>query len=276
MSLCTTLALREVDPADYDWSVGDEIAVTAPSVEPVIPAPVTVPGFPPRHDDQGRDGDRPAAGGPAGLVHAAAGVTGVRFQIRVLGTGSVAVEGSTANVDMGYHVVSEGIVANVAYQARARLVGPKTTEWTAWVTVTAPNVQFTSDDIAGGVTQLLADAGMSAVEIVTDLPTTGNFPGRVVYLTTDQKLYRWTGTVWTAAVPTVDLVGQIVAEQVADGAITTAKFAAALRPGDRGEPARDRQLRGPHGLSDHRHQDVSHTGSPSDAAGFTAAVRPST
>ncbi len=39
MSLCTTLSLREVDPADYDWSVGDEIAVNAPSIERSSQAP---------------------------------------------------------------------------------------------------------------------------------------------------------------------------------------------------------------------------------------------
>lgn len=33
MSLSTTLALREVDPGDYDWSVGDDLADDAPDVD---------------------------------------------------------------------------------------------------------------------------------------------------------------------------------------------------------------------------------------------------
>jgi hypothetical protein len=243
-TLCTTLAMREVDPNDYDWDVGDDIADTAPSIEPEVVGPVTVPGFTATSttikDGTGTD-RRPAI--RLGWSTPLPGVTALRFQIRVNSTNTIAVEGSTANVDVGYHVVSEGIVANVQYQARARLVGPKTTEWTAWVTVTAPNVQFTSDDIEGGVAQLLADAGMSAVEIVNALPTTGNFVGRTVYLTTDQQLYRWTGSVWTAAVPAVNITGQltnaqiasieaakltsqITTTQIADDAISTPKIAA--------------------------------------------------
>jgi hypothetical protein len=67
-------------------------------------------------------------------------------------------------------------------------------------------------------------------EIVGTLPSTNLFQGRMVFLTTDNKLYRYTGTAWTAAVPTNDLTGQIVAAQVADAAITTAKFAASIEP----------------------------------------------
>ena len=67
-------------------------------------------------------------------------------------------------------------------------------------------------------------------EIVSTLPTTNLFEGRIVFLTTDDKLYRYTGTAWTAAVPTNDLTGQIVQSQIADAAINTAKFAAGIRP----------------------------------------------
>jgi hypothetical protein len=230
-TLCTTLAMREVDPNDYDWGGGDDIADTAPSIEPVIPGPVTVPGFTATSttikDGTGTD-RRPAI--RLGWTTPLPSVSALRFQIRVNSTNTIAVEGSTANVDVGYHVVSEGIVANVQYQARARLVGPKTTEWTAWVTVTAPNVGITGSDFQGSIEQVFKDAGLTSIEIVSSLPTTGNYVGRMVYLTTDNKLYRWDGTKWTAEVPTVDLVGQIVADQVADGAINTAKFAMGIAP----------------------------------------------
>lgn len=67
-------------------------------------------------------------------------------------------------------------------------------------------------------------------EIVGTLPSTNLFQGRMVFLTTDNKLYRYTGTAWTAAVPTNDLTGQIVQAQVADGAINTTKFANTIEP----------------------------------------------
>jgi hypothetical protein len=60
-------------------------------------------------------------------------------------------------------------------------------------------------------------------EIVSALPTTNNFEGRVVFLTTDDKLYRFNGTAFTAAVPAVDISGTIGNSQIADGAITETK-----------------------------------------------------
>jgi len=54
------------------------------------------------------------------------------------------------------------------------------------------------------------------VEIVDVLPTVGNVEGRIVYLTTDNKLYRFDGTVWTAAVPAADVTGQLTNAQIAD------------------------------------------------------------
>jgi hypothetical protein len=62
-------------------------------------------------------------------------------------------------------------------------------------------------------------------EIVTSLPTTNLFEGRVVFLTTDDKLYRYTtASGWTAAVPAADITGQITTTQITDNAITTAKI----------------------------------------------------
>ncbi|WP_083197017.1 phage tail protein [Rhizobium sp. AC27/96] len=86
-------------------------------------------------------------------------------------------------------------------------------------------------------------SGIRPVEIVTSLPTTGNIAGRTVYLTTDGKLYRYTGSAWTAATAAVDVAGQmtdaqiaaiaaakvtgtLISSQIADAAITNSKLAA--------------------------------------------------
>jgi hypothetical protein len=69
-------------------------------------------------------------------------------------------------------------------------------------------------------------SSIKAVEIVSALPSTGNVEGRFVYLTTDEKLYRYTGSAWTSAVPATDVAGQIVSTQITDGAISTPKLAA--------------------------------------------------
>ena len=55
---------------------------------------------------------------------------------------------------------------------------------------------------------------------------TNLFEGRVVFLTSDDKLYRYTGSAWTAAVPAVDITGTITETQIGTDAITTPKIAA--------------------------------------------------
>jgi hypothetical protein len=91
------------------------------------------------------------------------------------------------------------------------------TEWTTSVAAA---------DIAGTLAASNFAQNLRPVEVVSALPASGNFQGRTVLLTTDNKIYRWTGTAWTASVPTTDLSGTITAGQIAAGAITAGKIAA--------------------------------------------------
>lgn len=61
-------------------------------------------------------------------------------------------------------------------------------------------------------------------EIVAALPSTDLFEGRMVFLTTDDKLYRYTGTAWTSAVPAADVAGQLIENQLANGIISESKL----------------------------------------------------
>lgn len=61
-------------------------------------------------------------------------------------------------------------------------------------------------------------------EIVATLPSTDLFEGRMVFLTTDDKLYRYTGTAWTSAVPATDISGTIANSQIGNGAVSTSKL----------------------------------------------------
>ena len=81
-------------------------------------------------------------------------------------------------------------------------------------------------DISGTIGENLFSDDLRPIERVSALPTTDLTQGRVVLLTTDNKLYRYTGNAWTAAVPTTDLTGQITGTQITDNAITTTKIAA--------------------------------------------------
>lgn len=108
------------------------------------------------------------------------------------------------------------------------------------------NAQLAALDAAKLTGSLAVDrfpSNLRPVEVVATLPTTGNFEGRTVYLSTDDKLYRHTGTAWTAAVPAADIsgtladaqiaavaaskvTGQIAGTQISDGAISSPKIAA--------------------------------------------------
>jgi hypothetical protein len=75
----------------------------------------------------------------------------------------------------------------------------------AWTGVTLDKV-FTLAKTRGGY------------EILSSLPAVGDprrFEGSVVFLTTDDKLYRFNGTAWTTAVPSTDISGQLADAQIA-------------------------------------------------------------
>lgn len=104
--------------------------------------------------------------------------------------------------------------------------------------VSATTQKNLADQIADDIITTAAFAsGITPVEIVGTLPTTGNFEGRVVFLTTDEKLYRHTGSVFTKATDGSDItantitagqiaVGAIGADQIAANAIVADKIAA--------------------------------------------------
>jgi len=63
-------------------------------------------------------------------------------------------------------------------------------------------------------------------EIVSSLPASSLFQGRMVFLTTDSKLYRYDGGAWTKAADGADITpGTVTTNAIAAGAITAAKLA---------------------------------------------------
>lgn len=70
--------------------------------------------------------------------------------------------------------------------------------------------------------------GFTGVEIVTVLPASGNFVGRIVYLNTDGKLYRYTSAGWTRETAAADIAGQITSTQIGDDSISTPKLQAGV------------------------------------------------
>lgn len=126
------------------------------------------------------------------------------------------------------------LTAGATYQYRIRAIdrSGNMSGYTSLVSVVPVEVDIPPGSI--GPTEIADNAisiakmanGLQPIEIVSSLPTSGNYVGRTVYLTTDGKLYRRTASAWTAAVPTTDLTGQITGVQITNNAVTAAKIAA--------------------------------------------------
>jgi len=94
--------------------------------------------------------------------------------------------------------------------------------------VSATSLRIETADITAGAIDTEQFAfGVRPVEIVSTLPVSSLTDGRVVFLTTDKKLYRYkAGTGWAKDVDGSDLVaGTVSAAAIASGAITTSKLA---------------------------------------------------
>ena len=83
-----------------------------------------------------------------------------------------------------------------------------------------------ASDITGTIGSSLFPSNLRPIEIVATLPTTGNFQGRQVFLTTNNKLYRYDGSAYISTVAATDLQGQIVSTQISDNSISTSKIQA--------------------------------------------------
>ena len=89
-------------------------------------------------------------------------------------------------------------------------------------------------DLVGEVPEFSFSQDLMPPKVVATLPTDPNelWQGRQVFLTTDNKLYRYDGNNWTAAVAAADLTGLISELQIADDAVTNAKLAVDAVQGD--------------------------------------------
>ena len=280
------IAIREVDPGDYDWQPADELPDPVTETGLVRPVAQAVPGFS-AYGISLTDANGVARRPAIQLIWDGADlddVEALEWELRCAGTTDLVAQGSTANVEAGRLRVAGGILPATAYQARARLVVRRKRAWTAWISATTPDTRAGTEDIAQAVFDQMEETARLAgvtpvsdlpptgqpnqivmlippgrlyrwdgtawvtalyagiepgsleiasfassirpVETLTSLPTSGNTVGRMVFLTTDSKIHRWNGTAWISTIPAADVTGQLVASQIADAAITTAKIAA--------------------------------------------------
>jgi hypothetical protein len=113
------------------------------------------------------------------------------------------------------------------YKVRAVDFSGNASAYTAYVEATTDFVDNSAFE--NGIITLFESQGLYPIQNGSSLPSgmTSSDAGRLFFLTTDGKLYKWTGSAWTAAIANLsDLDGQVVTTQITNNAITTSKILA--------------------------------------------------
>jgi hypothetical protein len=237
-TLAGTVAIREVDPADYDWEATDQVADPVSPGEWVQPAVQAVPGWAVTavalKDADGTD-RRPAIG-LEWTPDAAEDAKLLAVQIRLAETGVIVTDMTITNIAAGETVVSEGVLPATSYEARAKYTVDRPTDWSSWLGVTTLNVKMTDADVDITVTFPDGSSPIWNYDTPDDLPAVPAEDQTTAYVETgpdgQPKLYKWnpTANAWQYLVPTIDLSGQILNSQIVDEAITKNKFASGIQP----------------------------------------------
>lgn len=204
------LVLRERDPTDYGWTSDQDLPAVVPVTGLAPRPPQIIAGWSVAastlKDALGLD-RRPAIT-LSWVGSAALDALFVRYEIRLKATAQVVASG-LADRAAGSVLVSDGLLPEADYEVRGRYVLDRPTEWSSWLAVTTPGIYLNGADLRGGLKGLMDEANLAPVEILAALPDTGNVIGRVVFLTSDAKLYRWTGSAWSREIDASDINGEL-------------------------------------------------------------------
>ncbi len=130
----------------------------------------------------------------------------------------------TVQDDKRFRVVLRGLPQDNYY---ARVKGANRYGLGSWSSVVGPVSLdgLKGDDIKDGeIDRSLFITGLEPIQIVDSLPGSAT-QGQIVFLTTDNKLYRYTGSAWTKAVDGGDITANtVVTDALTAGCVTSAKM----------------------------------------------------
>lgn len=148
-NLQNSVAVREVDPDDYDWSSDDQLPDPVADGGWSLPEEQPVEGFTVQawtvRDEDSVD-RRPAirvTWDPEGAVDA----EGTRIVVRVAGTEDLVSDVMVGNIGDAEVIVSEGILNATSYEVRGRYVVDRPTLWTSWIGVTTGDIRLGEKDL---------------------------------------------------------------------------------------------------------------------------------
>lgn len=162
--------LTEVDPSDYDFDAATDFT-------PVVPGSLAV--RPPRNATvtNWQATSTTVSGNTGGGRRPALALTwdapiqdvysGLVWQVREATDGILVAEGVAGDPRIGVVLVSAGILPATNYEARGRFVFDGNSVWTAWTSVTAPDVRLKADDLDASINTAIIDAQAAADEART-------------------------------------------------------------------------------------------------------------
>lgn len=158
-TLRNTVALREVDPDDYNYVVTDELPDPVTPGNWELPASQAVPGFgavaATVKDASGKD-RRPAIR-VFWAADAADDAQFIQLQVKLAASTDTVID-VTAAIRDGERLIVEGLLPATEYQARGKFVADRATEWTSWIDVATPDVRLSNEDIAADFDVDLSEA----------------------------------------------------------------------------------------------------------------------
>jgi hypothetical protein len=220
------VSLREVDPADHNWTPAFELPFNRPSMV-VVPRPSAQVGGAVVSAVSLLDGGSTARRPAIRLAWSAPskGVfRGLEWELRLAGQVEVR-QGSTQAVTAGEVVIAEGILPATDYQLRARWVADQAVDWTPWLAVITADVRVGVADLDDALADAVTpDTTPPAVPTGLAASTSVLADGRGLLALT-----------WTAPTDS-DLSGYQVRVRIGTGnfvtpTVASARFEAAIIPG---------------------------------------------
>jgi uncharacterized protein YukE len=216
--LCLVVQIREIDPADYDWSSDWEVenVVTVPR-NPRPPTQV-ISGFGAEpHSVRDEEGSARRPGILARCDGTERGVTGIRIQVALPGHVDPVID-VIRPWDEPFQWVLQNVLPFTAYLVRARLISKLTprTPWTGWVPVLTDNVRIGSKDLAPGsieeaVAAVIDDLNFDADQIAAEAEAAAQAAADV-QADLDALVAGFTGTLASAFDEVLDDLDQVTAD----------------------------------------------------------------